>query len=96
MSVSIKKLSHDVFVVTVADSITTTHEVTVTNQSLSDLTDQSVTKTQLLEFSFKFLLDKEPNTSILKSFDISVIEQYFPEYLDDLKRWYNGSRNSIL
>ena len=65
-------------------------------EEITDLTDNTVTKTQLLEFSFKFLLDKEPNTSILKSFDISVIEQYFPEYLDDLRRWYNGSRNSIL
>ena len=96
MSVSIKKLSDDVFEVTVAKTSTTTHTVTVTDQSLTDLAENTVTKTQLLEFSFKFLLDKEPNTSILKSFDISVIEQYFPEYLDDLRRWYNGSRNSIL
>ena len=96
MSISIKKLNDDVFEVTVADSITTGHEVTVTDQNLTDLTDNTVTKTQLLEFSFKFLLDKEPNTSILKSFDISVIEQYFPEYLDNLRRWYNGVRNSIL
>ena len=96
MSVSIKKLSDDVFEVTAAKTSKTTHTVTVTDPSLNDLTDDNVTKTQLLEFSFKFLLDKEPNTSILKSFDISVIEQYFPEYLDDLRRWYNGSRNSIL
>ena len=87
MSISIMKLNDDVFEVTVADSITTVHEVTVSDQNLTDLTDNSVTKKQLLEFSFKFLLDKEPNTSILKSFDISVIEQYLPKYLDDLKRW---------
>ena len=87
MSVSIKQLSHDVFVVTVADSITTTHEVTVTNQSLSDLTDQSVTKIQLLVFSFKFLLDREPNTSILSSFNINVISKYFSDFRDELGRW---------
>ena len=29
--------------------------VTVTDQSLSDLSDSNVTKTQLLEFSFRFL-----------------------------------------
>ena len=29
--------------------------------SSSDLTDYDVTKTQLLEFSFKFLLEREPS-----------------------------------
>ena len=77
MSISIKKLTDDVFQVTVADSMTTTHEVTVTDQSLTDLTENKMTKTQLLKFSFNFLLDREPNTSILSSFDINVISKYF-------------------
>lgn len=89
MSISIKKLSDDVFEVTVAKNSITTHTVTVTDQSLIDLTDNNVTKTKLLEFSFKFLLDREPNTSILKSFDINVISRYFSDYRDEVKRWYN-------
>ena len=87
MSISIKKLTDDVFQVTVADSMTPTHEVTVTNQSLTDLTDNTVTKEQLLEFSFNFLLDREPNTSILSSFDINVISKYFPDYRVEVRRW---------
>ena len=87
MSVSIKKRTDDVFQVTVADSITTTHEVTVTDQSLSDLTDNNLTKTQLLEFSFRFLLEREPNISILSSFDINVISKYFSTYKDEVRRW---------
>ena len=87
MSISIKKRTDDVFVVTVADSVTTTHTVTITNQSLTDLTDNNVTKTQLLEFSFNFLLDREPNTSILSSFDINVISKYFSDYKDEVRRW---------
>ncbi|MBU25924.1 MAG: hypothetical protein CMD99_07820 [Gammaproteobacteria bacterium] len=87
MSVSIKKQNDDVFEVTVADSITTIHEVTVTNQRLSDLTDNNVTKIQLLEFSFRFLLQREPNTSILSSFDINVISKYFSNYKDEVRRW---------
>ena len=87
MSISIKKRTDDVFVVTVADGITTTHTVTVTDQSLTDLTDNNVTKTQLLEFSFNFLLDREPNTSILSSFDINVISRYFSDYRDEVRRW---------
>ena len=87
MSVSIKKLSDDVFGVTIAKTSTTAHTVTVTDQSLIDLTDNNVTKTQLLEFSFKFLLEREPNTSILSSFDINVITKYFPDYRDEVRRW---------
>ena len=87
MSVSIKKRTDDVFQVTVADSMTTTHEVTVNDQSLTDLTDHKVTKEQLLEFSFNFLLDREPNTSILSKFDINVISKYFSNYKDEVRRW---------
>ena len=87
MSISIKKNTNDVFQVTVADSMTTTHEVTVNDQSLTDLTENKMTKTQLLEFSFNFLLDREPNTSILSSFDISVISKYFSDYRVEVRRW---------
>jgi hypothetical protein len=27
-----------------------------------------------------FLLDREPNTSILKNFNLKIINNYFPEY----------------
>ena len=87
MSISIKKRTDDVFLVTVADGMTTPLTVTVTDQSLTDLTDNNVTKTQLLEFSFDFLLEREPNTSILSSFDINVISKYFFDYRFEVRRW---------
>ena len=90
-SISIEKRNDDVFEVTVADSVTTSHTVTVTDQSLTDLTDNNVTKTQLLEFSFNFLLDREPNTYILSSFDINVISRYFSDYRDEVRRWCDAS-----
>ena len=90
MSILIKRLSDDVFEVTVAETSITTHTVTVTDQSLKDLTVNNVTKTQLMKFSFKFLLDKEPNTSILLSFDINVISRYFSDYKDEVRRWYDA------
>ena len=91
MSISINKISDDLFEVTVADRITTTHKVTVTDESLTELTDNNVTKTQLLNFSFRFLLEKEPNTSILSSFDINVISKYFSNYRDEVGRWCDES-----
>jgi hypothetical protein len=35
---------------------------------------------KLVEKSFEFLLEREPNTSILRSFDLPAIQRYFPEY----------------
>ena len=86
-SISIEKRNDNVFEVTVTDSVTTTHTVTVTDQSLTDLTDNNVTKTQLLDFSFNFLLDREPNTFILSTFDINAISKYFSDYRYEIRRW---------
>jgi hypothetical protein len=34
----------------------------------------------LVRRSFEFLLAREPSSSILREFDLSTIERYFPEY----------------
>ena len=91
MAISIKQLNDDVFEITVADTTTTIHTVTVTDQSLNDLAYNNVTKTQLLDFSFRFLLERETNTSILSSFDINVISRYFSDYRNEVRRWCNES-----
>lgn len=40
----------------------------------------------LVRRSFVFLLEREPATSILRRFDLSVIETYFPEYDETFRR----------
>ena len=79
MFISIRKLSDDVFEMIVTKTSMTTRTVKVTDQSLTDLTDDIVTQAQLLKFSFKFLLKRESNTSILPSFDINVVSKYFSD-----------------
>jgi hypothetical protein len=49
-------------------------------QPRQKLTGNRVPPEVLVEQSFRFLLDRESNTSILRSFDLPVISQYFPEY----------------
>ena len=34
----------------------------------------------LVRRSFEFLLEREPPSSILRSFDLSVIQRYFPDF----------------
>ena len=38
----------------------------------------------IIKKSFEFLLERESNESILRSFDLEEIENYFPEYNDIL------------
>ena len=40
----------------------------------------------LLAASFAFLLEHEPKESILRRFDLPVIERYFPEYARVIKK----------
>ena len=40
----------------------------------------------LVSRSFDFLLEREPPTAILRRFDLGVIERYFPDYDQLLKR----------
>jgi hypothetical protein len=44
----------------------------------------------VVEASFAFLLEREPRESILRSFDLSEISRYFPEYERELRRALNG------
>ena len=85
MTILIKELSDDEFQVTVNAKNSTSHNVTLTDDTHKNLTNGKVSKKELIEFSFKFLLEREPNTSILPSFELSVISGYFPEYVKTVK-----------
>ena len=82
----IEKLGGDVFKVTICGPTKTEHKVTVTDNHHKRLSAGQVTKERLLEFSFNFLLTREPYTSILASFGITVIQTYFGEYVAEVKR----------
>ena len=85
----IEKLNEDVFKVTALGNLTTQHEVTVTDIAYQHLTSGRATNEELLDFSFKFLLERELNTSIISKFSITVISQYFPEYESELLQILN-------
>ena len=79
----------DKFEITVKADQLTKHFVTVTDQILLNLTNNKISKEELLNFSFNFLLEREANTSILSKFDIIVISKYFPEYISKLENYCN-------
>ena len=83
--ITVKAIDSSTFEVTVESGTTTAHKVTVKPSYHEKLTDKRVTPAVLVEKSFEFLLDRESNTSILRSFDLPVIGQYFPEYENVIK-----------
>ena len=87
MKILIEELSDEEFQVTVNAKKSTIHNVTLTDDTYKNLTNQKVSKEQLIEFSFKFLLEREPNTSILSSFELSAISTYFPQFIKIVKEW---------
>lgn len=86
MSIKVSKLNDTQFMVDVRMASTTQHQVTVNHDYALTLSAGKVSTEVLIEKSFEFLLAREPNTSILRSFDLSVIERYFPEYSREIKK----------
>lgn len=78
--ITVNPIDSTTFEVTVEAGTTTTHKVTVNPSYYEKLTGKRVAPQVLVEKSFKFLLERESNTSILRSFDLPVIGQYFPEF----------------
>jgi hypothetical protein len=83
--ISIVEIDSSTYQVTVAAKNTTTHIVTIQADYAQKLTNGRISNTELLKKSFEFLLQREPNTSILRSFDLSVISRYFPEFEREIK-----------
>lgn len=83
--ISVETIDNRTFKVVVEGATTTTHTVTVSPDYYEKLTEGRVSTETLVEKSFEFLLDREPNTSILRNFDLPVIGRYFPEYESTIK-----------
>jgi hypothetical protein len=66
--------------VTIGNGTTTRHRVRVSRTDLARLSPDASDPEDLVRASFEFLLEREPNESILREFDLPVIGRYYPEY----------------
>ena len=62
------------------------HEVRVAPGDLARLAPGAADATDLVERSFAFLLERESPGSILRSFDLTVIARFFPDYEAIIRR----------
>lgn len=81
----VKPLGNEEFRVEVTEGESrTTHRVTVRRDAQLRYGGDAAPEA-LVEASFRFLLEREPKESILQVFDLPVIEQYFPEYAEQIR-----------
>ena len=85
MELLINELSDKKFEVIINADQETIHKVFISNQTYLDLTSKKISKKELVKFSFEFLLEREPNTAILSSFDLTQISKYFPKNFKELR-----------
>lgn len=84
--ISVEAIDNSSFKVSVTKDSSTEHIVLLSDRFHQDVTNNKLTKTELITHSFEFLLKRESNQSILKKFNLEVISQYFPEYIDEIKK----------
>ncbi|MEA2545025.1 MAG: hypothetical protein QOI09_298 [Chloroflexota bacterium] len=63
-----------------------THRVRVAGSDVDRLAPGADNPTALVQASFEFLLERESPQAILRSFDLTEIGRYFPEYEVDVRR----------
>ena len=83
--IAIQHLDGQEWQVTVNSGTRTEHRVRVTDADLRRFGAGHPVE-ELLKASFEFLLEREPNSSILNSFDLPVIGRYFSEYEKEIKK----------
>jgi hypothetical protein len=82
--IEIEKMGNEEWAVSVRGSVVTHHRVRVSEGDLTRL-GEGRSAEELLRESFAFLLEREPNTAILASFDLPLIGRYFPEFEAEIR-----------
>ena len=86
-TIEVEKIDNSKFRVRVVESGSeTTHDVIVSANDYTRLTNGKIELEEVVRRSFEFLLEREPKESILTRFDLSVIGRYFPEYEREIRR----------
>ena len=84
--ISASLVDANTYEVVVSGDTETTHRVRMSPDYYKKLSGSQFTHEWVLIHAFQFLLEREPNTSILREFDLSVINRYFPEFETEMAK----------
>ena len=87
MNVEVNSIGDVDFLVKVRGATSTEHRVTLTDAYWEKIWNRRLSKKDVIARSFAFLLEREPNSSILRTFDLPVIQRYFGEYEGKAATW---------
>ena len=87
MNVEVEAIGNDDFLVKVNATTSTEHRVTLTDAYWDQIWNSRLPKKEIVSRSFAFLLEREPNSSIMRTFDLPVIQRYFGEYEGKAATW---------
>ena len=82
--ISASLVDANTYEVVVSGESETVHRVRMSPDYYRKLSGAQFTHEWVLIQQFRFLLEREPNMSILKEFDLSLINRYFPEFEEDM------------
>ena len=63
------------------------YNVNLDDEYWQDLTGGKIANEELIKKSFEFLLEREPKESILSRFNLRIINQYFPEFEEEIRTY---------
>ena len=78
--IEVRSVGDNEYQVRVSGKSETLHRVTLREPDRMRLGGDKTSAEKLIEESFRFLMERESNTSILTTFDLPIIGRYFPEY----------------
>lgn len=84
--ISATMVDANVWEVVVEKPVETVHRVSLTPEFHRRLCGGGMTQEWVIIQAFRFLLEREANTSILAEFDLEEIGRYFPEFETDMAR----------
>ena len=88
--IEVEHVEGDTFRVTIDEAGRSTHHTVTVDPAYATRLAGAVPRESLIRSSFEFLLEREPKESILRTFDLSVIGRYFPEYERQIGRRLGG------
>jgi hypothetical protein len=82
----VTRVKEETFEVSLEGPPQTRHLVRLSDDYYQKLTQGRVSRDALITRSFEFLLERESNASILRSFDLPLIGRYFPEFESEIAK----------